>query len=349
MSHGIERLVLDDGSTTDCYSYTGSAAWHALGQRLGESGDATVTLAQIEQAAQADWSVITDEVKTVGDNQAIEGVQALLRDRDRKVLGFTTNRYAVIQHQQLGALLNALVENRKATWATCGVLNGGQRVFYSVQLKTKIEALPGDETDLFCVATTSHDGTATANLILSGVRVVCANTLALALSQNIDAVSVRHTGRAADALEKARDVVLAVDQRVEQMDAAMDMLTRIVLSEKQSQKFLDLVHPVPALPPVDVFKGYGEEKQKRALYEQDLAMRVQARVRELHETGEGHDIKGVHGSGYGWLNAVTHYATHEMRSRSKIESTMVGDASKLGRRAYSVLTEPATRELVLNA
>lgn len=222
-------------------------------------------------------------------------------------------------------------------------------MFYSVRLKTKIAPLPGDETELFCVATTSHDGTATASLILSGVRVVCQNTLSLALSKNIDAVTVRHSGRAADVLERARDVVLSIDERVEQMDAAMDMLTRIVMTERQAQKFLDLVHPVPLLPAAEVFKGYGQEKQKRMLYEQDLAMRVHARITELHETGEGHDIKGVHGTGYGWLNAVTHFATHEMRSKSKVESTMVGEASRLGRRAFAVLTESTTREQVLQA
>ena len=55
------------------------------------------------------------------------------------------------------------------------------------------------------------------------------------------------------------------------------------------------------------------------------------------------------GTGYGWLQAVTNFATHEMRSKSKIESNMVGDASKLGRRAFSVLTSPSTRGQVLQA
>ncbi len=152
---------------------------------------------------------------TVGNGQVISGVQALLRDRDRKVLGFTTSRYAVIQHRQLGALLGELVKAKKATCKTCGVLNDGQRVFYAVRLQTRIEALPGDETELFCVATTSHDGTATANLLLTGVRVVCQNTLSLALSQNVDTVVVRHKGRASDAIEKARDVVLGIADRVD--------------------------------------------------------------------------------------------------------------------------------------
>jgi phage/plasmid-like protein (TIGR03299 family) len=316
---------------------------------VGGRGDPAITLDIIERDARADWSVVSDHVKTGSDDQSIEGVQALVRDRDRKVLGFATSRYAVIQHRQLGELLDALVGAGKATWETCGVLNDGQRVFYSVRLQTRIEALPGDETELFCVATTSHDGTATANLLLSGVRVVCQNTLSLALSNNVDAVTVRHTGRAVDALDRAREVVLAIGERVEQMDAAMDMLTRIVLNEQQTQRFLDLVHPVPVLPSAEAFRRYGEDKQKRLLYEQDRAMRVQARIRELHETGEGHDIKGVHGTGYGWLNAVTHFATHEMRSKSKIESNLVGEASKLGRRAFHVLTEKATREQVLIA
>lgn len=347
MGHGIEQVV-EDGIAVDCFAYAGAPGWHGLGQRVGDKGDTTITVRDIDAAARTDWDVVTDQVKTCSGNEELEGVQALLRDRDRKVLGFTTSRYAVIQHRQLGSVLDVLVENGKATWESAGVLNDGQRVFYSVRLKTRIEALPGDETELFCVATTSHDGTATANLILSGVRVVCQNTLSLALSRNLDAVTVRHTGRAADALDKARDVVLGVEHRVEQMDAAMGMLTRIVLNEKQSQRFLDLVHPVPALPAAEVFNGYGDDKQRRWLYLQDLAMRVQSRIRELHETGEGHDVAG-HGTGYAWLQATTNYATHEMRSARKVESLMVGDASKLGRRAFAVLTETATREEVLHA
>ncbi|MBI1946377.1 MAG: DUF932 domain-containing protein [Deltaproteobacteria bacterium] len=347
MAHGIERIN-DNGIDIDCFAYAGARAWHGLGQRVGDRGDPAIALAEIEGAARADWGVTTDAVMTVGNGQVITGVKALLRDRDRKVLGFTTNRYAVIQHRQLGELLDALVDAGKATWETCGVLADGQRVFYSVRLKTKVEPLPGDETELFCVATTSHDGTATANLILSGVRVVCQNTLSLALSQNVDSVTVRHTGRAADALDRAREVVLSIGERVENMDLAMAMLTRTVLSERQAQKFLDLVAPVPALPALDAFKGFGEDKRERLLYQQDLAMRVQARIRELHETGEGHDVAG-HGTGYAWLQATTNYATHEMRSRSKIESLMVGDAAKLGRRAYAVLTDGTTRDEILLA
>lgn len=348
MGHDIERIN-ENGDDVDCFAYAGARPWHGLGQRLGDTNDPSITLDIVERAARADWRVTTDAVMTVGKGSVLHGVKALLRDRDQKVLGFTTNRYSVIQHQRLGELLDVLVGCGKATWETCGVLSGGQRVFYAVRLKTKIEPLRGDETEVFCVATTSHDGSATANLLVTGVRVVCQNTLSLALSHNLESVVVRHTGDASASIQRARDVVLAVGERVEHMDAAMAMFTRVVLSERQAQRFLDLVHPVPALPPVDVFARLGEEKQERLVYQQSLAMRVQARIRELHDTGEGHDIPGVHGTGYGWLNAVTHYATHEMRSKSKIESSLVGDAAKLGRRAFTVLTEKATREQILDA
>lgn len=348
MGHGIEKIS-EHGIDIDCFAYAGAPAWHGLGQRVGHRGDGDIRVNEIERAARADWGVTTDAVMTIGNGHVIHGVQALLRDRDRRVLGFTTSRYAIIQHRQLGALLDELVKAKKATWETCGVLNDGQRVFYAVRLQTRIEALPGDETELFCVATTSHDGTATANLLLTGVRVVCQNTLSLALSRNVDAVVVRHKGRASDAIEKARDVVLGIGDRVDHMDAAMAMLTRTVMSERQAQKFLDLVNPMPTLPAVDVFRGYTDEKRERLLYQQDLAMRVQARIRELHETGEGVNIAGVRGTGYGWLNAVTSYATHEMRSKSKIESNLVGEASKMGRKAFAVLTEKASRDEILLA
>jgi phage/plasmid-like protein (TIGR03299 family) len=348
MAHGIEKILVGDEEKYS-FAFAGKPAWHGLGQRVGDSGDRNIRVSDIERAARADWNVTTDAVMALGSGQIIDGVQALLRDRDRKVLGFTTSKYAIIQHRQLGVLLDELVRARKGTWETCGVLNDGQRVFYSVRLTARLEPLRGDETELFCVATTSHDGTATANLLLTGVRVVCQNTLSLALSQNVDAVAVRHKGRAADSIEKARDVVLAIGDRVDSMGAAMALLTRMKLSEAQSQKFLDLVHPVPSLPSLEVFRGYSDEKRERLLYQQDLAMRVQARIRELHETGEGVNINGVRGTGYGWLNAVTNFATHEMRSKSKIESNLVGEASKLGRRAYAALVEPTLRREVLNA
>lgn len=347
MGHGIERII-ENGNEVDSFAFAGAPAWHTLGQRVGEQGDQSITLHEIERAARADWRVVTDAVMTIGKGEVINGVQALLRDRDRKVLGCASGRYAVIQHEELGALLNELVRDGRGTWETCGVLNDGVRVFYSVRLKTRLEALPGDETELFAIATTAHDGSATANLILSSVRVVCRNTLSIAMAKNVDSVTIKHIGGVRDALGRARDIVLGIGRRVEQMDDAMKDLTRIVLTEQRAQKFLDLVHPVPALPASEAFSSFSEARQKRALYLQDLAMRVQARIRELHETGEGHDVAG-HGTGYAWLQATTNYATHVMRSASKIESLLVGDASKLGRRAFGLLTERDTRDQILAA
>jgi len=116
MGHGIERII-ENEMEIDCFGYAGARAWHGLGQRVGERGDASVTLAYIERAARADWNVNTDEVTTRSGGQEIDGVQALLRDRDMRVLGFTTDRNAVIQHREGGALLNAVVTSGKATWA----------------------------------------------------------------------------------------------------------------------------------------------------------------------------------------------------------------------------------------
>jgi phage/plasmid-like protein (TIGR03299 family) len=315
---------------------------------VGESGDASVALCDVERNARADWNVVTDDVAAKGDGQTLNGVQALVRERDRRVLGIATDRYAIVQHRELGCLIDLLVCAGKATWESCGVLDDGRRIFYSAKLRAKIEAVPGDETELFAISTTAHDGSATATLLLSSVRVVCRNTLTLAMSWNVDSVRVRHTGGASDALARAREVVLGIDGRVANMGTAMTMLARITLTERQVQRFLDLVCPVPALPPVDVFTGYAEERQKRVLYGQDLALRVQAKIRELHESHVGQEMAG-RGSGFAWLQATTAFATHTMKSAGKVESLLVGDAAKLGRRAYAVLTEPETRTDVLAA
>lgn len=346
MAHGIEMVLVDDEERY-AFAFAGKPAWHALGQRIGAQSDFSIALREVEQAALADWHVITDAVLTAADSAPLDGVRALLRDRDRKVLGVATDRYAVVQHRELGALLQLLVDNKKASWETCGVLNEGRRVFYAVRLTQKIEAVRGDETEMFVTATTSHDGTALAQVLLTSERVVCQNTLNAALGAD-DSYVIRHRGGAADALTRIRDDILAVEGRVARVNEGFKDLARIVLSERQAQRFLDTVVPVPALPPPAAFSGMSTEKQERLLYTQDRALRVQARIRELHEVGAGADLPGVVGSAWGWLNACTNFASHEMRSKSKIESTMVGEAAKLGRRAYAALTETNLRHEILD-
>src|SRR3990167_9407226 len=187
MAHAIERIMVD-GNPVDCFAYLGAHPWHKLGQRLGESGDESVTFSDIEKAAKADWGVYKDALLAAKTGKQLKGHCGIARDRDDKLLGLCSKGFQIHQHTVLGAILDHLVQTKRCTWETVGVLNDGARVFYTVKLKQRIAAMKGDEQELYAVLTTSYDGSGATDGLVTAERPVCNNTLSLALVNNIRAV-----------------------------------------------------------------------------------------------------------------------------------------------------------------
>jgi phage/plasmid-like protein (TIGR03299 family) len=355
MSDGIERRHIVGVGDVDCFAYVGQPGWHGKGQRvIPMLPEGEIDVADMERFAYIGWNVIEAPVFAQGPSGqmlAIKGAKALVRDEDHHGLSVVTKRYGTIQHRALGAILDRLVKLGVGTWETAGSIDDGRRLFYNVKLNASLEAMPNDETKLHVVATTSHDGSATAEFLLTAIRVVCQNTLSMAMSNNVQRLTVRHMGDVDKALEEAEQFVGQLNQNIDRLDGALTQFTKIIVTEKAAQRFLDRVVPLPALPPPDRIdalpKSAGEKLLERITYERDLAARVQDKIKELHEAGEGAEISGVKGTAYGWLNATTNYATHIMKSKAKVESVLVGDAARLGRRAFSALADEESRGQIL--
>lgn len=346
MGHGIER-ILDEGVEVDCFGFAGREPWHRLGQRVGDAGDPNITLEDIMDAARARWRVAPEPVRTGIDGERVEGVNALVRDVDRRVLSLATDRYSIIQNEDLGRVLDVVVSTGAASYETCGILHEGKRFFVSARLKT-IEARPGDPTETFALITSSHDGSGTASILLTSIRTVCANTLAIAMNgANHGHLHVRHVGDVEAGLRRARDVVLGVHDGVARLHETLVDLTRLNLNTAQAARFRDIVVPVPALPDAEEFRVMPEEKKERLLAAQATAHRAHQKIADLHESHVGQEL-AVRGSAYAHLQSVTAFTTHMLKSSGKLESMMVGRAAQLGQRAYAAFVDPATRAEILN-
>lgn len=334
-----------EGKPVDCFAYCGKPGWHGKGQKVSEVRDRTVDVEVIERAARANWSVHRDSLIAEKSGRKLKGHYGLVRDPDDKLLGLCSDKFQIHQHKRLGRIGDKLRLADKGFWESVGVLNDGQRVFYCLRLDQTIKGSnANDPIELYAVITTQYDGTRATDALVTAVRVECQNTLAMAIDEGTKIV---HLGATDEKLQALEDRLLGIDMTITKLQDGITATTGLVFNDKQAQALLDLIVPVPDLPHAEVFERMGEDKQKRLLYEQDFAMRIQAKIRECHDNWVGAET-AVRGTGYAWLNAFTAYATHIMKSNSKIESNMVGDASKMGRRVYEVLTTQRLRDKVLN-
>jgi phage/plasmid-like protein (TIGR03299 family) len=141
---------------------------------------------------------VLDQFATVRTNPVSGGVD---------VLGVVGRGYTVIQNEEHADLLNRVVDESGAHFETAGSLRGGRSVFLSMKLPRTMNIGGIDPVDLYLIALNSHDGTSAFRLLVSPVRVVCANTQALALRRAQSSFSIRHTSGAKGNIAQAREAL----------------------------------------------------------------------------------------------------------------------------------------------
>src|SRR5262245_38783110 len=208
---GVEmahQLEMTNGRA--CLFFTGQAPWHGLGQRL--RGRPTVR--EAIAASGLDWEVELVPLVT-GDAQESAPARAVRRGTDRRLLGVVGPAYHALQNRDAFAFFQPFLDAGLASLHTGGSLCDGRKVW----LLARIERQPlvvgdGDEVGKFVLLSNSHDGTTSVRVAFTPVRVVCANTLALAHADKAGSnlIRARHTRRLADNLEALQEVINLADQ-----------------------------------------------------------------------------------------------------------------------------------------
>lgn len=166
--------------------YVRKAPWHGLGTMVMEAP----TSAEALSLAGLDWKVVQKELVT-DDGTPVTGFKANLRETDNQVLGVVTDRYKVVQNEDAFAFTDSLL-GEGVTYETAGSLQNGRRTWMLAKLPTKY-IISGDEITPYLVFMNSHDGTGAIKAAMTPIRVVCQNTLNLALSTAKRCWSTNHT------------------------------------------------------------------------------------------------------------------------------------------------------------
>jgi phage/plasmid-like protein (TIGR03299 family) len=282
---------------------TGEPAWHKLGKVVSQAQ----TSAQAIGLAGLDWQVEqwglraykpgspSDAPKDVDDKLAN------VRSDTKAVLGVVGTNYRPFQNREAFDFMDALVGERLAMFETAGSLKGGKHIWMLARIPREIRVAGNDTVRPYVLLTNSHDGTRTLRMIPTTVRVVCWNTLTLALNRARaqEGLAIVHTEslerRVAEARHKLGIIANRIDRFAEQ---AQTLAKRQLTTEQLRDYFTQLV-------------AKRSERQQKKLMERFLD--------NFHN--QRNALPEIRGSVWAAYNAVSEFADHEITVHGKDEWT----------------------------
>lgn len=195
-------------------------------------------------AAGLNWNVESKPVYMDGGIE-IPGYRANVRDADNKCLGIVSERYKAVQNAEAFAFTDALVGETdfgEVRYETAGSLNGGKKTWLLAKMPTK-KILDDDIEPYICFAN-SFDGSGAIQVCATPVRVVCQNTMNIALNTAKRKWSTKHVGDMQSKLEEAKWCLQMADKYMEQLDIEADKLANKTLYKEQIDEILDEMFPI---------------------------------------------------------------------------------------------------------
>lgn len=273
-------------------AYVGDKPWHGLGQEL----QAGASIEEWTKAAQMDWEVVGSPVVfEVGNNQAktFVGQQVLYRSDTQKPLSVVSDDFQVVQPKEVLEFFRDLVEIYDMKLSVAGVLFNGKRFWATAETGRVNDILPGDEVRGQLVLMTGVDGTLATSAKFVSTRVVCNNTLQIAMNET-GARQARRTHRQTfDAREVKLDLGLLDDSWSNYVES-MKKLTSIKMSDDKAFAF---------------FKELVAKKDE--LVDDEMSRATTRTLDDLmYRLRNGLGADSGRGTAWNVLNAVTEKYTH---------------------------------------
>lgn len=266
--------------------YVREKPWHGLGTKVMEALKSKEAL----KIAGLDWKVVQEPVFTE-TKEKIEGYRVNVRDTDRKVLGVVTDRYKVIQNEEAFAFTDALL-GEGVRYETAGSLQGGKKVWLLAHLPQEY-IISGERISPYLVFSNTHDGSGAVRVALTPIRVVCNNTLNLALRTAKRSWSMVHTGNIQEKMEEAKNTLFMAEKYMVHLGKEFDNLRRIQLTDQKVKEYIEILLPM---------EGDMTPLQRKNIFR--LREDMQARYFDAP------DLKEVGNNAYSFINAVSDFATH---------------------------------------
>ncbi|AIL76714.1 phage/plasmid-like protein TIGR03299 [Acinetobacter baumannii] len=336
MAHLVETMA-----------FVGDTPWHGLGNPLSPNQPIEVWA----QQAGMDWRIESSNVSYMAKNERGQNIlmpyeeqRVLYRSDTHAPLSVVSQRFQEVQPQEILEFYRDLTEQSGFELETAGVLKGGRK-FWALARTGQSAALKGkDVSNGYILLATACDGTLATTAQFTSIRVVCNNTLAIALrgqNSNAGVVKVPHSTKFdADKVKQQLGVsVRAWDEHMYEMK----QLSQRKVTQNEAAAYFDAVFNNTAM-------SIAEQDDNIIQFYRDVATQAQANSKEKPEPnaksmskamemfngqGRGASLSSVKDTAYGLLCSITEFVDHERRAMStdhRLDSAWFGAGAALKQR-----------------
>ena len=266
--------------------YTREKPWHGLGVGVENALSSKEALV----CAGLDWEVKQKDLFTE-DYFPVPGYKANVRDTDEKVLGVVTDKYKVVQNTEAFSFTDSLL-GEGVRYETAGSLAGGKKIWLLAKLPDEY-IIAGDRVSPYLVFSNTHDGSGAVRVAITPIRVVCNNTLNIALKTAKRSFSMIHTGDINRKMDEARDTLFMAGEYMEGLGREIENLRMKKISDRQVEEYISMLIP-------------SSENDTVQQHRNVRKLRENMRARYY----DAPDLKDMGKNGYRFINAVSDFATH---------------------------------------
>ena len=283
-------------AVVETMAYAGDVPWHGLGTKV----DDTITVDEMVKKAGLDWGV---ETRPIFDQngEEIEGHFAITRDTDNKVFDICGNRYVPVQNSEAFEFFTEFVERGDAKMETAGSLRDGKYVWGLANLGETFKLPGNDEVKGYILVGCPHEQGKALMIKFTPIRVVCNNTLTMALrdpgsrsKRGVTMPEVRRSHRSVFDEAALNEAKAALGIARDQFHEFEEIASTLKSMKMREEDHIEVLAPIFA-PKQDI-------KEIRA---GKRTPRLEAILDAMHKA-PGADPD----TAWGTLNAVTYWADH---------------------------------------
>ena len=286
--------ALEESNGQVAFALRGAPAWHNLANKLFAEDEHIDTNTMLDSALLSNWNIDLLPVETPeGYNNDKTGYFVTRTNpfgNGKDILGIVGERYKVVQNESLFDFGDNLLHGG-ASWESAGSIKGGRIVFGSLVIPKEFTLDPSganDKTKTYLLVHTSHDGSVSLQASITPVRVVCQNTLNLALGSVKQSFKLRHTATVEGKIQLARETLGLTIRYMDDFEKEAKALFETPINDKQVYDIITAVYPKP------------EEAKKASLTKWDNKINL---VNDLYfDSPTNANIKGT---AWGMFNALT--------------------------------------------
>ena len=297
-------------------AYFGDVPWHSLGNELTLAD--TLDLNEVKRKAGMDWLVKRSRVRYgEGPTQrTMDDMHVLFRSDTKEPLGVVSSKYNIVQPAECLEFFSDILSANGFRMNTAGTMFGGKRFWAMASIGEGANILGNDHVNGFLLLSTSADGTLATTAKFTTIRVVCNNTLSMALSSK-SAADVKISHRTKFDADQAKDRLGIVRGKFgEFIHAAKRLAVTTVAKQQAADMTAKLLVDAKAVTKDDVSDSAGFKS-----------------IMRLFQAG-----KGNHGeTAWDWVNGVTEYVDHVQRAKSdshRMANSMFGKGDALKTLAF---------------